>query len=181
MGRSAYTKARATPVVAHRRVACCDRSVIRVFAQGPAELALARLLSSARSHFSATVEVLDAPPPPVTSATLRLDSTSAGYAGDFRVSVRMASAADYAAADRAELAGRAAGMASLARRCPSVWEVSGTDDRPWERDAALLNLCAILASVALGPVLPSDASTLFGVRGAMERVEAVLGRRSLQR
>ena len=49
-----------------------------------------------------------------------------------------------------------------------------------ELDPALLNLCAILASVALGPVLTPDESALFGVRGAMERVEAVVGR-SLRR
>jgi hypothetical protein len=36
---------------------------------------------------------------------------------------------------------------------------------------AELQLSALLASVALGPVLPEDESTLYGVRGAMERAE----------
>jgi hypothetical protein len=58
-------------------------------------------------------------------------------------------------------------MATLAARCPTVWLIDECEPRS---QAALLNLCAILASVALGPVLPDDDSTLFGVRGAMERV-----------
>ena len=57
-------------------------------------------------------------------------------------------------------------MSTLAERCPTVWEVSsvGVDS-----ELARLNLCGILASVALGPVLPDDGATLYGVRGAMER------------
>jgi len=68
----------------------------------------------------------------------------------------------------AEERGRAGGMAQLAARCVALWsvtpegEVSGT---------AELQLSALLASVALGPVLPADESTLYGVRGAMERAE----------
>jgi hypothetical protein len=62
-------------------------------------------------------------------------------------------------------------MAALARRCASVWQV---EPQAPESEAATHNLCAIMASVALGPVLPPDDSTLFGVRGAMERVERLV-------
>jgi hypothetical protein len=156
--------------------------VVRIFAQGPAELDLPRLLGAARSYFSASLEVLHAPPPPAPSALLRLSSSAHGYSGDFEVRARPVRDEDHVAADAAELRGKAAGMAGLARRCPTVLELRASSTAPaWNEDAALLNLCAILASVTLGPVLPPDASTLFGVRGAMERVEKVLGKRSLSR
>ncbi|HVJ21700.1 MAG TPA: hypothetical protein VM686_40125 [Polyangiaceae bacterium] len=156
--------------------------VIRIFAQGQPELDLPRLLAAARTHFSASLEVLHAPPPPMKTAHVRLEGARSAYSGDFEITARAARPEDHSAADQAELAGRAAGMAGLARRCPNVWEIRRVDAaRPWDEDAALLNLCAILASVALGPVLPPDSSTLFGVRGAMERVERSLGRRTLER
>ncbi len=62
-------------------------------------------------------------------------------------------------------------MSSLAERCHTIWEVEslGTDS-----ELARLNLCGILASVGLGPVLPDDGSTLYGVRGSMERVDRLL-------
>ena len=41
-------------------------------------------------------------------------------------------------------------------------------------EAARLTLAGICASVALGPVLPPDGSTLFGVRGAIERRDKAL-------
>lgn len=82
--------------------------------------------------------------------------------------VRPCQGGDYEAAERAERAGRAGGMAALARRCPSVWEVDvGASGRPSEA----LRLCAILASVLLGPIMPPEGDTLFGVKGARERAE----------
>src|SRR5216683_3152752 len=42
-------------------------------------------------------------------------------------------------------------------------------ERAASSEAAYLTLAAVCASVALGPVLPPDHSTLFGVRGALER------------
>ena len=71
----------------------------------------------------------------------------------------------------AEARGRAAGMSLLADRCPTIWDVEPSAE---DNELARLHLCAILASVALGPVLPDDGSTLFGVRGAMERVQRLL-------
>jgi hypothetical protein len=56
-----------------------------------------------------------------------------------------------------------------------VWQVEPDLDVDL---TATLMLCAIIASVVLGPVLPPDDSTLFGVRGAMERVERLLNQRN---
>jgi hypothetical protein len=146
----------------------------RVFSQLPdLVLALPQLLSHARRFFSAEIEVLSASPPErVDAATafvvLRLDSARYPGSGTFRIESRANTAADCAAAELAEARGRAGGMAGLAARCGSVWtirheaEVSGS---------AELQLSALLASIALGPVLPEDESTLYGVRGAMERAE----------
>ena len=69
---------------------------------------------------------------------------------------RLKRAEDDDAAARAEQTGRAGGMAALAGRCTHVWTIDCAAE-----DAALFNLCAILASIALGPVLPPDESTPY--------------------
>jgi hypothetical protein len=102
---------------------------------------------------------------------LLLRSEKYGYEGVLTVQSRQTTPADLAGARLAEQRGRAAGMANLAERCPTIWEVSSVGI---DSELARLNLCGILASVALGPVLPDDGATLFGVRGAMERVEKLL-------
>jgi hypothetical protein len=154
----------------------------RVFAQ-TARLDLAALVRSTQKFFEATVEVLEerglaVPAPDARTlepfARLRISSARRRYSGVFRVTCRTALAEDWVAAQAAEARGRATGMGALARRCVTVWEVEGDEESAPE--AALLSLCAVLASVALGPVLPADESTLFGVRGAMERLEALTGR-----
>jgi hypothetical protein len=75
---------------------------------------------------------------------------------------------DRAAAEVAETRGKAGGMASLAARCAVVWTITHESEIS---GSAELQLSALLASIALGPVLPEDESTLYGVRGAMERAE----------
>jgi hypothetical protein len=77
---------------------------------------------------------------------------------------------DWRAAEEAERAGQAAGMAFLARRCPVVWEIRDDAAHPGE----ILTLCGILAAAELGPVMPPDRSTLYGVRGARLRAESFL-------
>ncbi|MCA9632591.1 MAG: hypothetical protein KC766_33290 [Myxococcales bacterium] len=69
-------------------------------------------------------------------------------------------------AREAEKRGNAHGMAQLAERCPWVWRVAS--DGPLESPLTWL-LCATLAACGLGPVLPPDQATLFGVRGARIR------------
>ena len=147
---------------------------MRVFAQTAAlRLDLAELQRATRSYFDATLEVLGREQPELRAdqrdhVELFLDCERYRYSGAFSIRTRQTVESDWADARLAEQNGRAAGMATLAARCPTIWEVDpiGEDSEP-----ARLNLCAILAAVALGPVLPDDHGTLFGVRGAMERVE----------
>lgn len=148
--------------------------VTRVFSQQPdLVFALPSLLGHARRFFAAEVEVLAASSPqraePIEATVLlRLESARYSGSGTFRVEARAATAADRDAAAAAEIRGRAGGMAALAARCVAVWSITGESE---VRGAAELQLSALLASIALGPVLPADGSTLYGVRGAMERAE----------
>lgn len=158
--------------------------VYRVFAQVPSgRLDLALLVQNARRFFEATVEVLAenglvegaptlAEPGAPPSARIRIESARRRFRATFRVVCRPAEASDWDAARRAEQNGRATGMGQLAARCSSVWQVEPEEPNS---EPALLNLCALLASIALGPVLPPDESTLFGIRGAMERLERLTG------
>jgi hypothetical protein len=154
----------------------------RVFTQTPdGGIDPALLVRTATRHFEASLEILSAEEPPALGAGsarvgLRLVSARRGFSQDFGLLSRPATEADWAAARRAEVNGRSAGMSALAERCRFIWLVESES----EASVALFNLCAVLASAALGPVLPPDESALFGVRGAMERVEA-LGGRSLFR
>lgn len=146
----------------------------RVFSQQPDLVAaLPQLLAHARRFFAAELEVLSSSPPQrpeqlLAHVTLRLESARYPGSGTFRIEAQRPTDADRTDAEEAETRGRAGGMAQLAARCQALWvitpegEISGS---------AELQLCALLASVALGPVLPADGSTLYGVRGAMERAE----------
>ncbi len=146
----------------------------RVFSQQPDLVAaLPQLLAHARRFFAAELDVLSASSAEraeLASALVTVRLKSARYPGDgtFRIESRASGDADRAAADRAETRGRAGGMAQLAARCQVVWTLI---PEGIIRGSAELQLSALLASVALGPVLPADESTLYGVRGAMERAE----------
>jgi hypothetical protein len=148
--------------------------VTRVFSQQPDLVAaLPQLLAHARRFFAAELEVLSASPAerPVLAegfVSLRLESARYPGSGSFRIESRPTTDADRSAAEAAEVRGKAGGMAGLAARCAAVWVVS-PDGEP--SGSAELQLSALLASVALGPVMPADESTLYGVRGAMERAE----------
>jgi hypothetical protein len=153
----------------------------RVFTQTPeGAIDPALLVRTATRHFEASLEILGAEEPVSPAGgsagvSLRLVSARRGFSQDFKVLSRAATVEDWAAARRAEERGRSAGMSTLAERCRFIWVISAGAGTGTE-GAALLNLCAILASAALGPVLPPDESALFGVRGAMERLEASTGR-----
>lgn len=156
------------------------RMPYRVFAQAPeAALDPAALVRAATRFFEADLEVLalrdrraDEPPVEGQELRVRLESKRRGFSAAFVIRSRPATADDHQAAREAEERGRAGGMGLLAARCPSLWEITPEDD---SNEAAVLNLCAIAATVALGPTLPPDGSTLFGVRGAMERLERLTG------
>jgi hypothetical protein len=74
---------------------------------------------------------------------------------------------DLVAAEEAEVRAGGGGLASLARRCPTVWLV----ERAGDDDALALRLAAILASVHLGPVLDVRGPELFGVKTARAKLE----------
>ncbi len=133
-----------------------------VFAQVD-ELPLAALLANARRHFELSVEVLSRDEASRSSA---LSITHGATTGTFSVAVRPNTAEAIVSARAAEQRGRAGGMGDLAARCRAVWTVTSDAAAP---EWLTLELTALLASVALGPILPPDRSTLFGVRGARER------------
>lgn len=146
----------------------------RVFSQQPDLVsALPRLLQHARRFFAAELSVLSASSlerPEPLDAQVRLQLTSARYPGHgtFLVASRPTTEDDRFAAEAAEARGKAGGMSLLAGRCGAVWSIIPEGE---VTGSAELQLSALLASVALGPVLPEDESTLYGVRGAMERAE----------
>ena len=123
------------------------------------------LASNAKRFFGATLHSLGIAEQGATRLRLVLPSASTG---DFSIRVRQANADDWFAAREAEARGHAGGMAMLACRCAHVWALDFPDDAP---SAVTYTACGIAASLALGPVLPADHSTLFGVRGAIERAE----------
>jgi hypothetical protein len=149
--------------------------IVRVFAQrADLSIDLPELLRATRSYFDATLEVLSQ----VVGSNeagdrveVEVRSAEHGYSGRFSIHSRRTSEFDLADARIAEQRGNAAGMATLAERCPAIWDVEPCAE---DSELARLNLCAILASVALGPVLPDDGATLYGVRGSMERVARLL-------
>ena len=147
---------------------------MRIFAQrDELTLDLPALLRATRSYFDATLDIQSQRHAPGGGDCVEvvLHCEKHGYSGRFSIHARWASEHDRVDARDAEQRGNAAGMATLAERCATVWEVEpvGADS-----ELARLNLCGILASVALGPVLPDDGATLYGVRGSMERVDRLL-------
>jgi len=144
---------------------------MRVFAQREIRtLDFVEILRATRRFFEASIDVRSASADG-TSAELELSSPKHGFRGTFSLSTRAVTAQDLADARLAEERGRAGGMATLAARCPTIWQLSPIGE---EDERAKLNLCAILAAVALGPALPDDCSTLYGVRSSMERLEKLL-------
>lgn len=148
--------------------------VTRVFSQ-QADLvaALPKLLAHARRFFAAEIEVLSASPPSrpdpaLAEVRLRLSAARYPGSGTFSIRARPSVDDDRFAAEAAEVRGNAVNMSLLAAQCASVWSV---EPEPDVTGVAELQLTALLASVALGPVLPADGSTLYGVRGAMQRAE----------
>ena len=124
-----------------------------------------RLSINAARFFSTTLEQLE---DGEESIVVRLVCARPAVRGDFRISSRDTVKDDIMNARDAEARGRAGGMAMLAEKCEQVWTIEAAgDDVP--SAAAYFTLAAVCASVALGPVMPPDAATLFGVRGAIER------------
>lgn len=85
---------------------------------------------------------------------------------------RPATAGDRALAERAESLAGGGGLASLAARCPRVFEVHGGASADDDR-ASLLVAC-LLAGTSLGPVITPEGTSIFGVKSGRLRLEACL-------
>lgn len=132
-----------------------------------AQDALFQLVNNARQHFRAELEITERLHLGPHSARLTLVLTLPQRAPvSFAVAVRPSAEADQRRAAEAARLGRAGGMDALARRCQEVWQFTPQGDEYTEH-----MLSALLASALLGPVMPPDGSTLYGVRGARERAE----------
>jgi hypothetical protein len=146
-----------------------ERTVYLVFSQEPkGPLDVDKLAFHASRFFRARLEPLE-----TGAGSVRLRLSGPSFDAELTLRVREVTRDDIEDAKTAEARGKAAGMSALAERCSLIWEI-----RPAEgsvpSEAAYLAMSGICASVALGPVLPPDHGTLFGVRGAMERL-ALLG------
>ena len=141
-----------------------------VFSQEPGCPSFERLATHAARFFSTALELREQTE---ESVVIRLVCSRPALHGDFRIASRATTRDDLMSAREAEARGRAGGMAALAEKCKQIWAIERVGaESPHE--AARLTLAAICASVALGPVLPPDGSTLFGVRGAIERRDQAL-------
>lgn len=163
----AVPTAKRQPIVALGPQPCCNvRVTYLVFTQSEdGHVDLDKLARHAERFFGATLDLLSTTPATRDRpAALRLAfrSPSAGVDAAFALSIREAKREDHRAALDAESRGQAFGMAALAQQCGHLWELQGSED-----DVRAVHLfCAVLASVALGPILPPDHSTLLGVRSA---------------
>jgi hypothetical protein len=145
--------------------------LVFVQAEG-ASVPLEALAGQARAQLGATATVLDAGVPDVSGTVfrvgmrIRIEVVASRDCGIFRLGARAITPDDVALARAAEHRGQAAGMGELAARCHAIWTIEPEASSP---EWILLELCALLAFAALGPVLPPDGATLFGVRSARER------------
>jgi hypothetical protein len=140
-----------------------------VFSQDQSRLPdVDRLAAQAAKFFGSQLELVERTG---SRVRVKLVSSRPAFAEELTIDAREVTREDLSNARDAEAKGRAAGMGTLAERCKVAWEVRpGSAQR--QDPAALLTLCAVCASVALGPIMPPDHSTLFGVRGAIERRDA---------
>ena len=141
-----------------------------VFSQEPGSPPYEKLAAHGGRFFSTKLELLGQDE---DSISIRLVCARPPLLGEFRIARRATTRDDLMSARDAEARGRAAGMAALAERCKQVWTIEPAGSEV-PSEAACLTLAALCASVALGPVLPPDGSTLFGVRGAIERRDKAL-------
>ena len=132
----------------------------------------AKLVLHATQFFGTKLEILGHKPagrkdqPAETRIAFR--STQDNFDATFTLITRTVQTADLRAARDAEVRGQVPGMGTLAEDCHHVWEVSAGNDVP---EKASYLLCAVLASVALGPILPPEHDTLLTVRSARARAD----------
>jgi len=145
-----------------------DRHLLVFAQQSDARIDAAQLAAYARRFFDVeigvTVEKAYGDARPAIDAARFVIAPRGASPGIRATGVRPATEGDRAAADRAE--GALSGLASLARRCAYVYAVdaAGDDDR------LALTLAAVIAGVALGPILSIDRRAIFGVKTARLRL-----------
>lgn len=140
-----------------------------VFSQAEAAaFPIDRLVAHASAHFDATLVATETADPAVT----RLSYAAHGTRGDFDVSTRVATLEDVGTARQAERFAASGGLADLAARCKTMWIVEPRHDPP---EWLAFEFAALLASVALGPIVPPDGMRLLGVRSARERAGDLRG------
>jgi len=125
-----------------------------------------RLAHEAREHFGSHVEIEEPIHAAPSEGLLHVRMQSHGVAARFTIATRAASGDDVLRARHAEQNGGAGGMSALAARCGVVWMIEPEDGTVEFR---LFELCALLALIGLGPILPPDDATLFGFAGAARR------------
>jgi hypothetical protein len=164
MGR-AYKRARVVCTPWHAR------TVRYVFAQAT-ELAVPDAACANARRVGDLAVTLSGAGAPGSAAAFEV--VAADARGAFLVTPRPVAAPDIDGArhaERADASGRAAGLAELAARCPTIWVVESDDAPEW----LALAFCAALAFTALGPVLPPEEGTLYGVNSARARAERLRG------
>lgn len=148
-----------------------------VFSQSALAPSLGHLVQSAAVHFDGALVTTAGEPDPETES-VRLVYTARGHTAEFRIESRPSTPDDVRRARGAEREARGAGLADLAARCQVMWAVTPLREAP---EWLVVEFCAVLASVALGPILPRDAPGLLGVRSARERSNALRGAEPLTR
>jgi hypothetical protein len=153
--------------VARHAEACSSRDAVTymVFAQSDVrEIPASAIAAQAVRFFQATIDPAESPAP---VGSTRLVFSSDRARATFTIAGRAARPADVAAARREEAKVGAAGLGDLAARCRTVFEVtpeSGTEE--W----LALDFAALVASVALGPILTPEGA-LLGVKSARSRAD----------
>lgn len=146
-----------------------------VFAQtDDATLPVEQLIVQARAHFDGQLSAA----PAAVSAAILFSYRAQGNSGDFSVTSCPSLAPDVARAREADRIAPSGGLADLAARCKRVWTVEPLNQ---PAEWLVLDFLALLASVALGPILPSEEHVLLGVRSARERSSTLRGGLRLMR
>jgi hypothetical protein len=144
------------------------------------------LTSNAASFFDAKLGLTvdkryDGPRPSIDAARVIVWTPKSPANGTRLCVGRRASPEDLESIESAEKLQGTFGMAQLARRCETVWNIvcESTRASQADDDPVSLLLSAIFASVMLGPILAPREDKAFGVRTARLTLEKILAQRGL--
>jgi len=91
--------------------------------------------------------------------------TRKGFEAAYTLISRPVTPADRKKIREAETNGQVPGLGRLAHDCPWVWQV---EDGLEEIQPETIQFCALLATVALGPIVPPHLDTVLSVRTARD-------------